>query len=53
MLRYVSCWAEKNGTNGYGERWNDQWSEYLDPLSGRGNTVRTCMLACYRMFAWC
>jgi len=36
--RFSSCWAEKEGTNGYGERWHDQWSENYED-NGSGNKV--------------
>lgn len=35
--RFLSCWAEKNGNNGYGDRWHDGWGEDICPMSGRGS----------------
>lgn len=37
--KFLSCWAEKKGTNGFGEVWHDQWSENYEEYGMGGNKV--------------
>ena len=36
---FISCWAEKTGSNGFGEVWVDAWGEEYG-VGGRGMKVR-------------